>query len=155
MKSMELLKLLLASLIWFNSKYFMKKLLFAFPVVALLAAGCGKQGSSSSQAPVSSSVSGTSMNLQAKLPSVTSPNLPVYSGTLEVSDDLAKGNLMLVNQPGAKSATQPDRLYIKTQKDFSQLVGKKVLVDYLGTENSFNLANIVADNGQSNGPFAK
>ena len=59
-----------------------------------------------------------------------------WQGTLENSDSTAKGNLML--------ATPGHIIYLKTSRDFSALVGKKVTVSYNGTLASFTLETITA-----------
>lgn len=59
-----------------------------------------------------------------------------WQGTLEQSNDSAKGNLMLV--------TTGHTIYLNTSKDYSALVGKAVTVTYSGTLASFSLENIVA-----------
>jgi hypothetical protein len=59
----------------------------------------------------------------------------VMEGTLKLSDNKKKGNLMLV---------MPDRtLYLSTTRDFSQLIGKQVEVSYEGTLEDFVLGNII------------
>ena len=52
--------------------------------------------------------------------------------------------------------TRPTTLYIKTQKDYTSLIGKKVLVGFTGDPdnhiNSFGLIDIVEDTGQTGLP---
>ena len=61
-------------------------------------------------------------------------NIGALEGVLWSSDDKAKGDLMLVSS----TAT----VYIKTSRDFSDLVGKHVLVSIDGTLDSFTLLYI-------------
>jgi hypothetical protein len=60
-----------------------------------------------------------------------------WEGTLENSNNSAKGNLMLV--------TPAHTIYIRSGRDFSSLIGKKVNVTYQGTLDSFSLENITAE----------
>lgn len=62
------------------------------------------------------------------------PQVNVWEGTLAESDNLEKGNLEL------KMATQT--IYIKTSRNFSQLIGKQVQVTYQGTLQNFMLGDI-------------
>lgn len=55
-------------------------------------------------------------------------------GVLWSSDDEAKGNLMLVG----KDAT----IYIRTSRDFDELIGKYVIASIDGTLENFTLLNI-------------
>ena len=68
--------------------------------------------------------------------STIAPALNTWDGTLKMSDNSAKGNLMLV--------TKDHTVYLKTSRDFSALVGKEVTVVYTGTVDSFTLENISA-----------
>ncbi|MEX1064315.1 MAG: hypothetical protein WD898_01020 [Candidatus Paceibacterota bacterium] len=63
-------------------------------------------------------------------------NQPVNTleGTLRVSDDPSKGNLMLV--------TEESVVYITTSRDYSSLVGEEVVVSVDGTLENFTLLNI-------------
>lgn len=58
----------------------------------------------------------------------------VWVGTLKNSDNNKKGNLMLIASERV--------VYIRTSRDFSALVGKKVNVTYEGSLDSFVLGNI-------------
>ena len=60
-----------------------------------------------------------------------------WEGTLQTSNNPAKGNLMLV--------TDKTTIYINTSRDFSELTGKKVQVSYEGTLDSFTLGDITAE----------
>ena len=73
---------------------------------------------------------------QAVLPSAILET-PGDEGTLQNSDNSAKGNLMLV--------TPTHILYINTSRDFNSLVGKKVNVTYQGNLQSFKLGDITAE----------
>lgn len=64
---------------------------------------------------------------------ISSPN--VWEGVLKTSDNAIKGNLMLL--------TSEKKIYIKTNRDFSLLINKKVAVTYEGTMDSFRLGDIV------------
>jgi FKBP-type peptidyl-prolyl cis-trans isomerase len=59
-----------------------------------------------------------------------------WEGTLTLSDNLSKGNYALV--------TKDRKIYIKTSRDYSSLVGKEVKVTYEGTLEVFRLGDIVA-----------
>ncbi len=59
-----------------------------------------------------------------------------WEGVLKESNNRAKGNLML--------ATPERNIYLKTSRDFSSLIGKKVIVTYEGSLDSFVLGNITA-----------
>lgn len=60
--------------------------------------------------------------------------LNALEGTLWLSDNETKGNLMLVNNVIT--------IYIKTSRDFSNLIGKQVIASVDGTLNDFTLLNI-------------
>ncbi len=57
-------------------------------------------------------------------------------GTLQKSNNLKLGNLMLVrdNQP---------TVYLHTSRDFSSLIGKRVMMSFEGTQSSFTLKDII------------
>lgn len=145
----------------------MKKILFVFTATILLAAGCGKQSNvkDSQQTQSPSPVSNTSTsaasneNLQNAGPPIYQGR-PIFVGMLQVSNNLAKGNLMLLAKPDLRMAggdvTKDTTLYIKTQRDYSNLIGKKVLAGFIGDSNnhinSFSLIDIVEDTGQSGFP---
>ena len=57
-----------------------------------------------------------------------------FEGTLWSSGDEGKGNLMLTNGDTV--------IYIRTSRDFSNLIGKYVIVSIDGTLESFTLLNI-------------
>lgn len=58
----------------------------------------------------------------------------ILEGTLKQSDDMEKGNLLLV---------MPDKkIYLNTTRDFSALVGKAVLAKIDGTVDNFILLDI-------------
>lgn len=80
-------------------------------------------------------------NQEVKLPSKEelaneSISQPVNTleGALWTSDNAVKGNLMLTNNYAT--------IYIKTARDFSNLVGKNVIVTVDGTIDIFTLLNI-------------
>ena len=64
---------------------------------------------------------------------ISNPN--AWEGQLKLSDNSAKGNLMLI--------TTDKTIYIKTSRDFSALINKKVSVTYEGTLETFRLGDIV------------
>lgn len=64
-------------------------------------------------------------------------NTTFWDGTLKVSDNSQKGNLMLV--------TADHTVYIHTSRDFSSLIGKRVKVSYTGTLDSFSLGDITGE----------
>jgi len=61
----------------------------------------------------------------------------VWHGTLKASNNGTKGSLMLV--------TTDRTIYIRTSRDFSDLINKKVRVTYSGTLQSFVLGGITLD----------
>ncbi|MCX6797047.1 MAG: hypothetical protein NTX98_01025 [Candidatus Doudnabacteria bacterium] len=63
-------------------------------------------------------------------------NLAQWEGVLKLSNNNQKGNLMLV--------TKERIIYLKTNRDFSALVNKEVVVTYEGTLDSFRLGEINA-----------
>ena len=73
---------------------------------------------------------------QTVKPNDTTPsaNSDVWTGTLQKSDNSAKGNLLLV--------TSERNIYIRSNRDFSSLIGKKVRVSYEGTWQNFVLGDI-------------
>lgn len=80
-------------------------------------------------------------NQEVKLPSKEEPadesvSQPVNTleGTLWTSDNMAKGNLMLTNSYAT--------IYIKTTRDFNNLVGKNVVVTVNGTIDNFTLLSV-------------
>lgn len=60
----------------------------------------------------------------------------IWEGTLKTSDNEAKGNLML--------QTKERVIYIKTSRDFSDLLDKEVAVTYQGGFEEFILGDIKA-----------
>lgn len=60
----------------------------------------------------------------------------VWSGKLEVSDNKSRGNLMLVWEEGKPP------VYINTIRDFSQFIGREVIVNYEGDTKQFRLLDI-------------
>lgn len=60
--------------------------------------------------------------------------IDTLEGVLWSSDDETKGNLLLVSQYAT--------IYLKTSRDFSDLVGKPVIVSVDGTLDNFALLNI-------------
>ena len=58
------------------------------------------------------------------------------SGTLQASNNPARGNLMLM--------TDKQTIYISTSRDYSALIGKTVVVSYDGTLDNFRLGDIIA-----------
>ena len=63
-------------------------------------------------------------------------NQPIETleGLLELSDDSSRGNLMLITADAV--------IYINTSRDFSSLVGKKVVVSVDGNLENFTLLSI-------------
>ena len=57
-------------------------------------------------------------------------------GTLKISDDLRRGNLMLVTSERA--------IYLFTSRDYSSLLDKQVTVEIEGTLENFRLVDIKA-----------
>jgi len=75
----------------------------------------------------------TELNKTETKTTIGSPN--AWEGTLKKSDNTQKGNLMLL--------TQDKKIYIKTNRDFSVLLDKTVVVTYEGTADAFRLGDIV------------
>jgi hypothetical protein len=67
-------------------------------------------------------------------PSINGESQNILQGTLNISDNLKKGNLMLVSENHT--------YYIYTNRDFSELLDKQVNVSYEGTLDNFNLDDI-------------
>lgn len=64
------------------------------------------------------------------------PSGNFWEGTLEKSNNQTKGNLMLNTGKGL--------IYINTSRDYSDLLGKQVRVNYEGNLENFVLGDIVA-----------
>lgn len=58
----------------------------------------------------------------------------ILEGALWTSGDKTKGNLVLINSEAT--------IYIKTSRDFSNLVGKRVIVSVEGSSDAFTLIDI-------------
>ena len=115
----------------------MKKIFLSVSVLALLAAGCNSAqpaGQNNNPSTAGQQSSGTGANTPAQ--KTPSPNGLAWQGTLQASDSPAKGNYMI--------SVSGHMLYLRTSRDFSQLVGKAVNVSYSGDQNSFTLENITA-----------
>jgi len=82
---------------------------------------------------------GTDNANQTQTATTTGSNQPVnnnvWQGTLKISDNPKKGNLMLV--------MDKTTVYINTSRDYSDLIGQKVSASYEGTLDSFRLGDIV------------
>lgn len=94
-----------------------------------------KNSKSSNQTPQDQTTnnSQTQQSQQQNSPSQVGNSM---TGTLKLSDNLSKGNLMLVSSGHTT--------YLFTSRDFSSLVGQEVTVTYEGTPADFHLGNIVA-----------
>jgi hypothetical protein len=117
-----------------------KKALFLVPVIVLLAAGCG---SSQSANTGSNNSPGTEQTANAPVsPVATSTNPSInatgspWQGTLQTSDNSAKGNYMI--------SVSGHTIYLRSSRDYSQLVGKQVNVSYSGDMTHFVLGDITA-----------
>ena len=76
-------------------------------------------------------------NTQTTQEQTTSPvqtTSDVWVGILQASDNADKGNLLLT--------TSERTIYIRTNRDYSALVGKKVTVSYEGSWQNFVLGDI-------------
>lgn len=95
-------------------------------------------------------------NPPATPPPVIAPNSPrpgptplpgvaqdILTGTLQASDNKAKGNLMLVTKLSSDS-TKETNIYITTSRDYGALIGKEVVAKIQGTLNDFVLDDITA-----------
>lgn len=115
----------------------MKKILYLVPVVALLAAGCGSTPKSSNQPqPSGQNQQGNPSNSgqQNSAAASSSPSSMSWTGTLKISDNPAKGNLMLVMTDTI--------VYIKTSRDWSKFLNTEVRVSHEGTTDNFILKDI-------------
>ncbi|HYV33539.1 MAG TPA: hypothetical protein VE973_01700 [Candidatus Limnocylindria bacterium] len=101
-------------------------------LVWLLRAKPSDQTQTQSDLEQQSSTQQDNNNTGLKMPDATN----TWTGTLKMSDNSKKGNLMLV--------TSDHTIYLKTSRNFSALIGKEVVVTYSGTTNSFVLGNITA-----------
>ena len=130
-----------------------------------MAAGCSSKSSiQNNQQPQIQNNTSTDQSLQvAPLPDGGGQaSYPDYYGVLKISDNPTKGNLMLLAKPDPGKyplpgdITKDTVLYIQTQRDYSALIGKKVLVGFWGDVNnhinSFKLIDIIEYNGQINFP---
>jgi len=146
-----------------RTKAIMRKVLFVFTATILLAEGCNQKFNILKNQPLQNQDNtSTDQSLQvAPLPDGGGQaSYPDYYGVLKVSDNPAKGNLMLLAKPDPGKYPLPGdiakdtTLYIQTQRDYSNLIGKKVLVGFLGDVdshiNSFKLIDIIEYNGQIN-----
>lgn len=123
----------------FISRLSGKKILLLVPVIALLAAGCGSSqsadnnnqsvGQQSTPAPVSNMTNSAAKETMA-------PAGPMWQATLLKSDDTATGSYMIM--------VSGHKIYLKTSRDFSSLMGKPVNVSYTGSLASFSLNDITA-----------
>ena len=131
----------------FSNKTLMKKLLFAVPVVVLLAAGCNSSPQPSTQdnnsQPAQQQTNPDQTNPVTPTPSDSSSNSSTsttngasWQGTLQKSDSAAKGNYMI--------SVNGHNVYINTSRDYSNLVGKQVSVSYKGSMDNFGLVDITA-----------
>lgn len=115
----------------------MKKILLLVSVIALLAAGCGSsQPAPASQQPTKVPANSTG-NYGSSAPTQTAnPAGSTWQGTLELSDNAASGNYTIM--------VSGHKIYLKTNRDYSSLVGKQVNVSYTGSLTSFVLNDITA-----------
>jgi hypothetical protein len=141
----------------------MKKTFFVICLL-LLAAGCNSKYETQNSSPATSSEVNQSANptpttdLKNAGPPIYNGR-PIFVGTLQVSDDSSKGNLILLAVPDPRmpgDIQKETKLYIQTQRDYTSLIGKKVLAGFTGDPNnhinSFKLINIVEDTGQTSFP---
>jgi hypothetical protein len=125
----------------------MRKIFLMVPIVLLLAAGCNSSSQPTTQQNSNSSAQETTNpstnNTPSSAPSATGQNTgtstatgSTWQGTLQKSDNSAKGNYML--------SVNSHIIYLNTSRDYSALVGKPVNVTYNGTLTSFGLVDITA-----------
>lgn len=74
--------------------------------------------------------------LQMPTSTPDSSSSPVLEGTLQASNNSGYGNYMLLLENGKT-------IYISTSRNYSSLVGKKVVINYSGTLEDFTLKDIV------------
>jgi hypothetical protein len=125
----------------FMSRLSGKKTLLLVPVIAFLAAGCGSSQSTNnnnqpSQQPAAAPVSNTTNISNSAAKETTAPDGSTWQGTLEKSDNTAIGSYMIM--------VSGHKIYLKTSRDFSTLVGKPVNVSYTGSLTNFSLDDITA-----------
>ena len=126
-----------------TTKTFLKKnwqAITAIVIVLLVVWYFGSRHSKNAPAAPASSAQGTSNETMAPAPTSKSSSTMTeghyWEGMLQKSDNTSKGNLMLV--------MSDHTVYLRTSRDYSSLIGKKVEVSYQGDLNSFSLENIVA-----------
>lgn len=104
-------------------------------VVAIVMTSRTKQGNDNkNNQPNDQQQNTSSSQEEQKTIAPTKTNSDVWVGTLRASDTITKGNLMLT--------TTERTIYIKTNRDYNILIGKKVRVSYEGTWQNFVLGEI-------------
>lgn len=122
----------------------MKKILFILPIVVLLAAACKQQVrvQPEQNQPAQTAQETGGQNGALKLPT-DFPPIPGVQGVLKISDDTAKGNLMLVQTDVADAKTGKNiTIYLKTKRDFSAFLNKKVTASIQGAPGQFILDDV-------------
>lgn len=108
-------------------------------VVILLGWWLAKTPSKNNQNPTQSD--GSPQNQQTETPKteakIATDTSAKWVGTLKLSDNLQKGNLMLL--------TTDKKIYIHTSRDFNSLLDKRVVVTYEGTSDAFRLGDITEE----------
>ncbi len=131
----------------------MQKFLLVTTAIFLLAAACGKQAQVQpvqNQEQQNQQTRATQEQSQAnppsepnKMPSLpTVPPIPGIKGFLKTSDNLSKGNLMLVETDVTSKSGRNITIYLQTKRDFSPLLNKKVTVQFEGGPDQFVLKEI-------------
>ncbi len=103
-------------------------------VVAIVLAIRAKQGNDNKNKPSEEQQNTSSSQQEQKTITPAKTNSDVWVGNLKTSDTASKGNLMLT--------TAERTIYIKTSRDYSALIGKKVRVSYSGSWQNFVLGDI-------------
>lgn len=122
----------------------MKKLILTTSIL-LLAAACSKQSAQvqpEQNQPVQTAQETNGQNGELKLPTDLPP-MPGVQGVLKISDDTAKGNLMLVQTDVTDAKTGKNiTIYLQTKRDFTAYLNKKVEASIQGAPGQFILDNV-------------
>ena len=111
-------------------------------VVVLLGWWLAKTPAKNSATPAAQEQQTAPETVAPKTETKTDTGTPsTWEGMLKLSDNPQKGNLMLL--------TTDKKIYIRTNRDFSALVDKVVLVTYEGTSDAFRLGDIVEKSVQN------
>jgi hypothetical protein len=115
-----------------------KKAALVLAATALIAAGCGlkQPANNSNSQPAQEQSNNAASAGNSTSTSATNPAGSTWQGALELSDNAASGNYTIT--------VNGHKIYLKTGRDFSKLVGKEVNVSYTGSLTNFTLNDITA-----------